>query len=73
MRLLPRLDPGVNLEFNAHFLDTALKHHEVLLECPITFHQRVGASKGGNINNWRGFTVGGRMIMGLLFGWKRLA
>jgi cellulose synthase/poly-beta-1,6-N-acetylglucosamine synthase-like glycosyltransferase len=72
-RLLPRLNPAVNLEFNAHFLDTALEHDQVLLECPITFHQRVGISKGGNINNWRGLTVGARMIMGLVFGWKRLA
>lgn len=73
MRLLPRLNPAVNLEFNAHFLDTALADGQVLLECPITFHQRVGVSKGGNVNNWRGFTVGLRMILGLLFGWKRLA
>jgi len=73
IRLLPRLDPAVNLEFNAHFLDTALGTGQVLLECPITFHPRVGVSKGGNINNWRGFTVGTRMIMGLVFGWKRLA
>lgn len=73
VRLLPRLNPAVNLEFNAHFLDTALAHGQVLIECPITFHQRVGISKGGNVNNWRGFTVGVRMIQGLLFGWKRLA
>jgi len=73
MKLLPRLDPAVNLEFNAHFLDTALEHDQVLLECPITFHQRVGVSKGGNINNWRGLAVGARMILGLVFGWKRLA
>src|SRR6185312_9146368 len=72
-KLLPRLDPAVNLEFNAHFLDTALKHGQVLLECPITFHQRVGVSKGGNVNNWRGFTVGARMITGLVFGWKLVA
>lgn len=74
VRLLPKLDPAVNLEFNAHFLDTALEQGHVLLECPITFHQRVGVSKGGNVNNWRGFTVGARMIIGLVFGWKhRLA
>ena len=73
LRLLPNLDPAVNLEFNAHFLDTALGTGQVLLECPITFHQRVGVSKGGNINNWRGLTVGVRMMVGLLFGWKRLA
>jgi hypothetical protein len=73
VRLLPKLNPAVNLEFNAHFLDTALGHGQVLLECPITFHQRVGVSKGGNTNNWRGLIVGVRMIVGLVFGWKRLA
>ena len=36
----------VNLEFNAHFLDTALASDLVLLECPITFHPRVGLSQG---------------------------
>jgi len=72
-QLLPHLDPAVNLEFNAHFLDTALKRGLVLVECPITFHARVGVSKGGNVNNMRGFTVGLRMIMGILFGWRRLA
>ena len=72
-QLLPHLDPSVNLEFNAHFLDTALKRGLVLVECPITFHARVGVSKGGNVNNIRGFTVGLRMIMGILFGWRRLA
>jgi hypothetical protein len=71
--LLPRLNPSVNLEFNAHFLDTALLHDLVLLECPITFHPRIGISKGGNVNNWRGFTVGARMILGLLSDWKRYA
>ncbi|MEM8695607.1 MAG: glycosyltransferase family 2 protein [Pseudomonadota bacterium] len=73
LELLPKLNPAVNLEFNAHFLDTALAHDNVLLECPITFHPRVGVSKGGNINNWRGFTVGSKMILGLVFGWKRPA
>lgn len=71
--LLPRLNPAVNLEFNAHFLDTALAHELVLVECPITFHPRVGLSKGGNVNNWRGLSVGSRMIAGLLFGWQRQA
>jgi len=70
IELLPRLNPAVNLEFNAHFLDTALAYDYVLLECPITFHPRVGLSKGGNINNWRGLSVGSRMILGLVFGWK---
>lgn len=71
--LLPALDPAVNLEFNAHFLDTALVEGHVLIECPVTFHQRVGVSKGGNINNIRGLQVGLRMIAGIVFGWKRLA
>ncbi|HEX8534279.1 MAG TPA: glycosyltransferase [Allosphingosinicella sp.] len=73
LKLLPKLDPAVNLEFNAHFLDVALGEGNVLIECPVTFHQRVGVSKGGNINNLRGFTVGIRMIAGIVFGWKRLA
>ena len=73
LNLLSRLNPSVNLEFNAHFLDTALAHELVLVECPITFHPRVGLSKGGNVNNWRGLTVGTRMIAGLVFGWQRQA
>jgi len=70
MDLLPRLNPAINLEFNAHFLDVALRHGRALVECPITFHARVGVSKGGNTNNWRGFTVGVRMIRGIVFGWR---
>ncbi|WP_242137102.1 glycosyltransferase [Sphingomonas sp. TREG-RG-20F-R18-01] len=73
IRLLPHLNPAVNLEFNAHFLDTALRRGLLLLECPITFHARIGLRKGGNINNWRGFSVGTRMIYGLLSDWKRYA
>lgn len=71
--LLDKLNPAVNLEFNAHLLDTALGEGLVLLECPITFHPRIGVSKGGNVNNWRGFMVGARMIIGMLSGWKRYA
>lgn len=69
--LLPKLKPSVNLEFNAHFLDTALDNDLVLLECPITFHPRVGLSKGGNVSNWRGLQVGMRMIVGLVGDWRR--
>ncbi len=71
--LLPKLNPAINLEFNAHFLDVALREDMVLVECPITFHQRVGVSKGGNINNLRGLSVGLRMIRGIVFGWRRAA
>ena len=68
--LLPHLDPRVNLEFNAHFLDRALQTGYSIVECPITFHPRVGVSKGGNLNNKRALKVGLRMILGLSFGWN---
>lgn len=68
--LLPLLNPEINLEFNAHFLDTALGHDFHIVECPVTFHNRVGPSKGGNRNNWQAFLVGMRMIRGIVFGWR---
>jgi uncharacterized protein with PIN domain len=67
--LLPALNPAINLEFNAHFLDTALSGPLHIVECPITFHNRVGRSKGGNVNNRRAFGVGMRMIRGIVLGW----
>ena len=70
-RLMQLLNPAVNLEFNAHFLDTALDSGERVVECPITFHPRVGVSKGGNTNNRRALLVGLRMINGLCFGWPK--
>jgi hypothetical protein len=70
-QLLPVLRPDrVNLEFNAYFLDTALAHRYRIIECPITFHARVGVSKGGNTNNTRALVVGLRMIVGIVFGWR---
>jgi hypothetical protein len=69
-RVMPVLNAGVNLEFNAHFLDVALTCGERLVECPITFHPRVGVSKGGNTNNFRALKVGLAMIWGLGIGWK---
>jgi hypothetical protein len=71
--LLPELNATINLEFNAHFLDAALAHGLVLVECPITFHPRVGVSKGGNTDNFRALQVGLAMIRGLTLGWKRVA
>ena len=59
----------VNLEFNAYFLDTALAQGYAVLECPTTFHPRVGISKGGNTSNWRALRVGLHMIRGIVFGW----
>jgi GT2 family glycosyltransferase len=69
-RLMPGLNPSVNLEFNAYFLDQALTHGLAVVECPITFHPRVGVSKGGNTSNRRALKVGSRMILGLVFGWR---
>jgi hypothetical protein len=71
-RLLPLLDPSINLEFNAHFLDTALTNDFRLIECPVTFHNRVGESKGGNTSDMRALKVGMRMIAGIVFGWGPL-
>jgi len=68
--LLPMLDRTVNLEFNAHFLDQALRAGMMVVECPITFHARVGVSKGGNVNDWRALAVGLRMSLGIIFGWR---
>ncbi len=70
-RLMARLNPAINLEFNAHFLDIALASGERVVECPITFHPRVGISKGGNASNLRALRVGIRMMVGLCCGWSR--
>ena len=71
-KLMPHLDPTVNLEFNAHFLDVALEQGCDIVECPITFHPRVGVSKGGNVNNSRALKVGLRMLFGIIWSWKGL-
>jgi hypothetical protein len=69
-RLMPHLDPGINLEFNAYLLDRALEHGLAVVECPVTFHPRVGESKGGNINNLRALKVGLKMIVGITTDWR---
>ena len=51
-------------------MDTALTIGERLVECPITFHPRVGVSKGGNVSNIRALAVGMRMIRGLFTNWR---
>jgi glycosyltransferase involved in cell wall biosynthesis len=71
-RLMPHLEPAVNLEFNAHFLDVALGQGYDIVECPITFHPRVGISKGGNVNNGRALRVGLRMLFGIAWSWKAI-
>jgi glycosyltransferase involved in cell wall biosynthesis len=70
--LMSHLEPAVGLEFNAHFLDVALAQGLDIVECPITFHQRVGVSKGGNVNNRRAVKVGLRMLFGIVWGWKAI-
>lgn len=69
--LLPVVNPAINLEFNAHFLDSALHEKLKVVECPITFYSRVGLSKGGNTNNLRALKVGIRMIQGIVLGWRK--
>jgi hypothetical protein len=68
--LLPLLNPGINLEFNAYFLDMALENGFAIVECPVSFHNRVGVSKGGNVSNLRALKVGTRMIFAIIFGWR---
>lgn len=70
---LATFDPSVNLEFNAHFLDTVLGSGATLVEVPVTFYPRVGISKGGNISNRRATKVGVGMLAGILFGWRVVA
>jgi hypothetical protein len=71
-RLLPHLNPRVNLEFNAHIMDTVLASGLTMVECPITFHPRVGASKGAK-NTLTAMLVGFRMLVGMTFGWRWIA
>jgi hypothetical protein len=68
--LMPLLNPQINLEFNAYFLDTALTAGARILECPITFHPRVGTSKGGNLNNRVATKLGLSMLLGIFVDWK---
>lgn len=67
--LLPKLNSSINLEFNPYFLDKALQNNIRVVECPITFHPRIGVSKGGNINNMVAFKLGWKMIIGLCVKW----
>jgi len=68
--LLPQLDPRINLEFNAYFLDTALTAGARIIECPVAFYPRVGTSKGGNVNNRIATRLGLRMLFGIFADWR---
>jgi len=70
--LLPHLNPRVNLEFNAHIMDTVLACGLTMVECPITFHPRVGVSKGAR-STLTAIRVGFRMLIGMTFGWRWIA
>ena len=70
-KLLPKLNKNINLEFNPHFLEEAIKNNFSIVECPINFYPRVGVSKGGNVSNQIAFHLGLRMIRGIIFGWKK--
>lgn len=72
LELLERLDLKVNLEFNPYLMEQAISGGLRFVEVPITFHPRVGESKGGNISNKVAINVGTRMIKGILFGWSRV-
>lgn len=69
-KILPKLDKKMNLVFNPYFLEKALINELNIVECPITFHSRVGKSKGGNINNKVALKLGLQMIVGIIFGWR---
>jgi glycosyltransferase involved in cell wall biosynthesis len=62
-------NPEVNFEFNAYFLDKSLQLGARVVEVPVTFHKRIGISKGGNISNKVATRVGLKMIRGIVFGW----
>lgn len=68
-KIIPLLDNNINLEFNPYFIDTALINNISIVECPVTFHPRVGVSKGGNVNNLVALKLGLKMIRGILFKW----
>ena len=53
-------------------IDRALESGLTVVECPITFHERVGTGKGGNTSDLRALKVGCRMMIGIVFGWRRL-
>jgi len=69
-KLMPLLDPRINLEFNAYFLDTALTAGLRIIECPVAFYPRVGTSKGGNVNNRIATRLGLRMLFGIFVDWR---
>ncbi|GEM_PF-2122677 len=60
-RILPTLGVGGN-HFVPHLLMNAIEHGLRVVQIPITFWRRVGASKGGNASWWDGFKLGLAMV-----------
>jgi glycosyltransferase involved in cell wall biosynthesis len=69
--LLPHLDPTINLSFNPYFLDTALSRKFTIIEIPVSFHSRIGESKGGNKSNFIALKLGLKMIYGITCRWTK--
>lgn len=69
--ILPFLNPDINLSFNAHLIEVMMSSGLRCVEIPITFHKRVGLSKGGNKSTLAAIQVGFQMLKGILFGWKK--
>jgi hypothetical protein len=70
LEILDDLDVSVNLAFNPYFMETAISKGYKLVEVPITFHQRIGESKGGNVSDVIALKLGLKMMFGIIFGWK---
>jgi glycosyltransferase involved in cell wall biosynthesis len=68
-RLLPEIVPGkINLAYNPFLIDRALTLGLRLVEIPVTFHRRLGVSKGGNVNNFVALKLGMGMIASICTG-----
>lgn len=63
---------SINLEFNPYLMEIALRKGMIYIEVPITFHPRIGESKGGNSSDLVAVKVGLRMAIGILLGWRSI-
>jgi len=68
--IINSLNPkNINHEMNPYFMDNALSKGYDIIECPVSFHKRIGYSKGGNVSSYAAFKLGLRMIWGISMGW----
>ena len=70
--ILPFLNPVINLSFNVHLIEVIMLKGLRCVEIPITFHKRIGISKGGNKSTFAALKVGLQMLFGIVTGWKKL-